>query len=502
MKVTIVVPSREFLDSAGVRIRYQRFLEPALVQGVSINIAVIDDVAREVSSFSCDCYIFCKTFSSEALILSCAMRRQGKMVGHDLFDDYFSQLGDPRLLRYRNWLREVLLFADFAIVGTAVLEKGIQTYLGQHGIATFVVRDPAPLFDLERALRLADSKISFARSSRELRIAWFGIGDNPFFPVGIDDLASCGGHLQKLRSAGWAVDLCIATNARALTADALGHMRYMLGEFCLEQWSVEKESELLDRSAVALLPVNGQSFSRAKSLNRAITALAHGAQILSVGYPLYSDIGALTYRDGAELDVDISNGRHRVGTQHKALIEQFISAFAGGSEFGRVLSSLWLQHRSHGRVGQCGTLVCVHGPGSSAQVHKLVVKAGGISVGSPYSNKNWNYQVRFEQQDGGLEMFVACSVPEEFFGSSVEFEHKETKFADTNYRRVFAGGELSLDRLRAPDLEKLAAYAVRRRVIDHIVGKCRRVIKESVCVVSEKSPVSMRPHASSEVSYA
>jgi hypothetical protein len=502
MKVTVVVPSKEFMDSAGVRIRYQRFLEPAHNAGVSVQIAVIDDVVREASSFKRDCYIFCKTFSFEAVVLSYAMRRQGKLVGHDLFDDYFSQWGDPRLLRYRNWLSQVLLFSDFAIVGTAALEEGIRTYGRQLGVPTFIVRDPAPVFCLEDALRLADSKVSSARLNRQLRIAWFGIGDNPFFPVGIDDLASCGGYIRKFRSAGWAVELGIATNARALSAESLGYMRHMLGEFSLEQWTLEKECELLGRSTIALLPVNGQSFSRAKSLNRAITAVAHGAQILSVGYPLYSDLDALAYRDTSELADDILNGRPRVGLWQISLVQELISTLAGDAGFGEVLAALWLQHQSGGEVKQRGRMVCVHGPGSSAQIHKLVTQAGGLSVGLPYSNRNLNYHVRFELEDGVLQMFVASSLPRECFPSEVELENRETRFADTIYWRVVAGRDRSFDRLTLSDLEKSSAYSVRRLVIDHAVRECLRVIKESVCVVSEKSPVSIVGQARTEVCHA
>src|SRR5689334_15150373 len=101
MKICIVIQSEAFRSSAGMRIRYDRFRECLQGTGVSLEVAICSDlVASKI--FAHDVYIFCKTFDTMALLLARRLRALGKVIGQDLFDDYFSQTDDPRLQRFRD----------------------------------------------------------------------------------------------------------------------------------------------------------------------------------------------------------------------------------------------------------------------------------------------------------------------------------------------------------------------------------------------------------------
>src|SRR5215217_5648498 len=98
MKICIVIQSDAFRDSAGMRIRYDRFRESLNPQVATIEAATVAELAAS-RTLDHDVYIFCKTFDTAALLLARRLRVRGKVIGQDLFDDYFSQTSDPRLQR-------------------------------------------------------------------------------------------------------------------------------------------------------------------------------------------------------------------------------------------------------------------------------------------------------------------------------------------------------------------------------------------------------------------
>ena len=195
-------------------------------------------------------------------------------MGVDVFDDYFSDTTDSRLVRYRSWLYQLVQLCDFALCSTAVMEQVIAKYRAD--VPTHQLNDPSLDHEIGELPDLITRKADLARDSMLIRAAWFGVGDNPYFPVGLADLAAYAETLGELRTQGFAIDLTILTNRRALTADGLSLITQLPIKARVEEWTESAERDLLRDALVTFLPVNARGFSAAKSLNRAVTALSAG----------------------------------------------------------------------------------------------------------------------------------------------------------------------------------------------------------------------------------
>jgi hypothetical protein len=217
MKLSVLVPSIQYKSFAGARIRYGR-LAPTLAQhGVELK---LEDVGRfDPNTTSADAVLISKCHDARSLLVAAGLRDRGKRVGVDLFDDYFSQRSDSRLARYRSWLAQVVDMCDFAICSTPTIAEVLLAY--RNGLPTHILNDPAPTDGDDRLARLLTKKIAEARDRERICVAWFGVGDNPYFSVGLSDLAAHGEVLRQLQRSGMAVELTVVSNARALTADGL-----------------------------------------------------------------------------------------------------------------------------------------------------------------------------------------------------------------------------------------------------------------------------------------
>lgn len=389
-KICIVIQSAAFLASAGMRIRYERFIDGAGGDDVEVMVSPLADLLGQ--SIDCDAYVFCKTFSADAILFAYAVKKAGKIVAQDLFDDYFSQEDDQRLLVYRNWLRAIEPYTDSIICTTSRMRDVLVPFFPGKQIS--VIEDPISGYDPIRIEALIDRKYRAAVVSQKLRLIWFGIGDNPYFRVGLADLtaASMISELARLSSSGWDVSLTVATNLRALDAHGLASLRRIPVPVDLVEWTEDVEQAALAKADIALLPVGSQPFSRAKSLNRAVTALNQGCQVLSIGEPLYEALGGFLYRSAAELLADFAEGRSRLRPERMAELTALFARTANAYEAGRKFKSAILdQERS-----AAGSLAVVHGWQSSITVHKLAGRHGAISVSSPFCETKWNFPLRFD----------------------------------------------------------------------------------------------------------
>lgn len=406
--ICIVTQSESFAVSAGMRVRYERFIEAAKLYGITIFAQPIQKILDGRPDFSSDVYIFCKTFTPDALILAYAIRRSGKVVGQDLFDDYFSQDGDARLFSYRDWLRQMAKVTDFAMCTTPRMKQVLQPFLPQCPIV--LVEDPVLGYDPFRISALATQKIARAQSSQTLKLAWFGIGDNPYFPVGLDDLTAPGVQAEMARlSLCWKTSLTIATNLRALDSNGLARLRRLPVPVEILEWSEEVERRILSDADVALLPVSSQGFSRAKSMNRALTALEQGCQVVSFGEPLYASLDRFIYRDVDELSTDLrcTTPRLRAETIEDLTrtLDRVANAFDAAQRF--ITTAGTSPQRS---LGKQAPLALIHGRESGIVCHKLVAQFGGLSIRSPYSRAKWNFPVRFDIEMGRIVLRTTPAV--------------------------------------------------------------------------------------------
>jgi hypothetical protein len=401
MKIVVLVPSLEYLNNAGARIRYRRIAPRLAERGIELKLEDINEFAPE--SAEADVVIISKCHDPLSIVVAATLAHRGTLVGVDLFDDYFSQRGDSRMSRFRLWLDQILSSCDFVLCSTEAMAGIADQY--RPGISVHVMNDPASDPRLDELRQILTRKLRQVREDRRISVGWFGVGDNPYFPIGLHDLACFGGVLEELLRSGMDVQLRVLTNPRALTAYGLALLQKLPVRSVVEEWTEEAEQELLASTFVAFLPVNAQPFSTAKSLNRAVTALTSGCQVLSAGYPLYERLGPLIYRDAAQLMENLAQGTMRLSPErlpvYRQVMETLASAEAEASRLADFLTSL-----EHG-TPEDDTLVMLHGHSTSGAAHKLVQRVNGLSIASPYCHTRADFDVIFKATATGLAMQVS-----------------------------------------------------------------------------------------------
>lgn len=394
MRICVIAPTEEYLQQAGVRIRYQRIQPIVKKLGLEISIALIDTF-RASTKLEHDVYLFSKCVDARACLVASMLKRAEKWVAVDLFDDYFSQADNSKFISQREWLRTMASLVDFYLCSTGRMKRVAERYIPAPG---HVLNDPYDVFDSAKISATVERKLDRANATKQIELAWFGIGDNSHFPVGLHDLHAFDHTLHQLASGGYAVNLSILTNRRALTVAGLEKLQRLPVPFSVEEWTVEKETELLARSLAAFIPVNAQNFSIAKSMNRAVTALASGNQVISAGFPLYGALGEFIYRSpGAFLhDIENRNPALRANTVEK--LREVFAVCADTEEevekLGKFLGQL-VKDESRRKIGS-KTTGLIHGVTTSADCHKQAQRLGHLSISTPFSvSEKLNYDVRF-----------------------------------------------------------------------------------------------------------
>ena len=485
MRLKVLVPSEEYKSYAGARIRYGR-LQPELSR-LGIELLLEDIATFAPGGDACDVLLISKCHDARALIAAAAAFDRGQLVGVDLFDDYFSQRSDSRLNRYRGWLRQLLQTCNFALCSTPAMATVVQSYRAD--IAVHVVNDPAPDLNFSGLAEILDSKLQHVRNGRTIRVAWFGVGDNPHFRVGLADLAAFAGTVHELSSGDMTVELNILTNPRALTADGLALIQESPVRTTIGEWSLEAEKRLLDEAMACFLPVNAQPFSAAKSLNRAVTALTAGCQVISVGYPLYQPLADFIYRDPATSMRDIDAGSVKHSPKMLDAFAACMKAVASAPDEAARLA-VFLKKVKPPKPDRIGPLVVVHGSSTSGAAHKAARALQGLSIASPYCAPQPTFDVLFRDVGGRLAMLVSdraarhlvAGFRDRLAGSETVVDKRFRILTDENERDGGSAGPL-MDPSGAPLPVQLATYASTLARIDSMVeaafGRCRIVYSEN-----------------------
>ena len=495
MKICALVPSEEHMKQGGVRIRYRRIQQELQDLGHELQVVPLGELAS-AREHVYDVYIISKCYDATAILFAVHLKNSGKLLGIDLFDDYFSQSHDSRFIGRRLWLRSLEPLADFILVSTPAMRNVVQTFAP--GKPVHAMNDPSPPLCGEAIQTVIRHKLKKLDEEKVLHVGWFGIGDNPHFPVGLNDLVAFGTELTQLSAQSWDVRLEILTNERAMTPDRLAMLRRLPVPWTIDVWTEEREAVLLARSLVSFLPVNAQNFSIVKSLNRAVSSLAAGTQVFSTGYPLYHPLSPFIYRDPAKLRRDIEM---RTLALREETIDEFLQKM---TEFGSVavetrkLSKfLTTQYERMCNTARPASICAavIHGKDSSSHVHNVAQKLGALSVASPFASGKLNYDVKFRFPAGGagLEVLIAekhCPrLPNEL--RSVLHEHG--KESQTNYKaaevsQLVPDVALTIQVLATADstFATLASYA---QVMKHVEKALRRLFPGIYCYYSEQSKI-------------
>lgn len=455
MKICVLVPSAANLTSAGVRVRYRRIERPLSELGHELSVKLITEFKRP-QDFKHDVYIVSKCYDARALLAARLITARGGVLGVDLFDDYYSQLSDSRFTWRREWLTALLASADFILCSTPAMQAIAQRIAPNH--PAHVLNDPYGQLDLPAVAAAVARKLDRLHQTRTLRVGWFGVGENAYFSVGLADLAAFGGELARLRTSRFDVRLEILTERSAVTADALAALRRLALPFELDEWSEQREATLLERCTACFLPVNAQSFSVVKSLNRAVTALTGGAQVLSAGYPLYEALGELIYRDAGQLLADLEDRRPLLRPETLESFAHLMESYASPTAEAYKLSG-FLQKSSQRPTTKMPHLAVVHGPHSTRGAHLFVQRMGGLSVASPFAKQQLPYDLRFMWRPSGrgIDLLIASDRRRLLAPKLAAHLVRDSNFLDAPYHRLdlaHLGGDAAWDttlgRLRNP----------------------------------------------------
>jgi hypothetical protein len=409
MRITIVAPSEQYMALAGVRIRYRRIASRLENAGHTFEIMQISDFDRRIPMES-DAYVFSKCYDARSFLAATAMRGQGRHVGIDVFDDYFDQSRDSQFVRHREWLRTMGELCDFFLCSTPRMHEVVKRFLPD--APGHVLNDPFHAFDVKSVGDMISEKLVRARRERHIDVLWFGVGDNPNFHIGLKDLAAYGDNLQQLRRRGFDVSLRILTNRRALDLEGLKSISRLAVAHSVEEWSQARETELLAQSLLAFIPVNAQAFSIAKSLNRAVTALTGGAQVLSPGYPLYQPLEEFIYDTADGFIDDVEAARLKVRRATTAALSNTLATWGDpGREGEKLIEFMQKIVDRPTAVSLPKTLTGVlHGLRSPVDCHKAAQRLGQLSIAGQVNAPKLNYDVRFViDADGAQVQFSAAA---------------------------------------------------------------------------------------------
>jgi hypothetical protein len=383
VKVQILVRSADWLNTAGTRIRYLRLKQHMASLGWYLSVDPMASI-REGLRLNADVYLFSKCQDAGALMLADMLREAGAIVGFDLFDDYFS--GSQSLtFNHRVFKRALRGRSDFLLCSTermAEIARKLDPDCPVH-----VLNDPHDVISQETLTQSLTTRLEAALASRTLEMVWFGHGSNPVFPVGLNDVVAFGSELRACAEAGWKVKLKVLSNAEALDASVLGCLQKLPTDVELEEWSEEAEATALDHALVAFLPVNYQDFSIAKSLNRGVSALVRGAQVLNLGFPLYEALDPYVYTSTKSLIENLERGELKLApdkldgllTQLEAIANPQKEAYDLASFLDAlpVLPAIPIDDRVLRGI--------IHGNSSPPAIHRLCNALGWLSLGSPFS---------------------------------------------------------------------------------------------------------------------
>lgn len=422
MKVRALVQAEHWLDKAGVRIRYRRIAPRLKELGASLEVDVISGIDN-AGPLDDDVIILSKCTDARALLVADMLRERGIIVGIDLFDDYFSA-GNSACHMHREFLREVALRVDFFLCSTERMREVAAQFAPQ--TPAHVLNDPLDVLDEARLSTRLQEKAAHTLESGLIELVWYGTGNNPVFPVGIADLVAFAPALLPIVQSRFDVHLKVLTNLRALDTENLARLRSVPCRTTIEEWSEEGEEAARDSALISFLPVNHQNFSIAKSLNRGISALTGGTQILSAGYDLYSPIGAFAYDDANRLLQDLEESQLRLRPETLLQLRECMDAQADpATEAGRLLSFLQAlkpQGSKGARLLSISRRVpraVLHGRRSPFAVHTFCRERHVLSIGSIFANPSREFDLlfHFAAESGELEIRVgnlaaSCLAPD------------------------------------------------------------------------------------------
>lgn len=317
-------------DTSLASVRYRLLMPLAALQDGGVSIERFD-AARDPASY--DAVIFSKSHSPAALAAARALRAAGRGVILDLCDNLFAahavgHVSDARLARFRGMLES----ATHLSFSTPMLAEQIAAAMPGLSIPRHVIPDaldmpsdePSPIVTSPRGLRqLAALDRFLNRRSGALHAIWFGKSLGR-----VSGFAHLHATAARLAAQPFPITLTVVSNAPVRWW--LGRWRWRIPVHYVG-WRQETAAAVLARHRVALLPVEMNTYTIGKTLNRPATAMLAGLGVVGDAIPSYEELRPFIALD--DWDAGLARYRHhwdgeqaRLAAGRAWLIERYSAA--------------------------------------------------------------------------------------------------------------------------------------------------------------------------------
>jgi hypothetical protein len=246
--------------------------------------------------------VFSKIYDEATQAEAARLRESGAWVVLDLCDNHFYDPGTSELVRAASTrLRRMLGLADELVASTETMAAVLQQETGGRTPITVIGDAVETAIDAPQsagwsrwlARRKLRSLLSQLDASAATRLVWFGSHGGPAGEHGMGDLETIQPLLESLHGER-PLSLTIISNSAEKFERLIGPWRLPTHYLA---WHPATFLEALRAHHIALIPIQDNPFTRCKTNNRLVTALAAGVAVVASGIPSYQP-----FADVAELD--------------------------------------------------------------------------------------------------------------------------------------------------------------------------------------------------------
>ncbi len=283
--------------NAGYRVRTMPIVAELRAQGAAVELHAIADLPATLDELiaSRSTVIVSKPADSMTLLCMAHLRAKGLAVVADLFDNYFSW--SPAVFRRQlhwQWM-DALQTASMVIVSTPFLGNVVRTLTDKPVVE---VGDLVP--EPERGVLDPSTLARKWVAGPVVDLLWFGIGGNPYYVSGLEDLVRLAPTLRRMAittADRLSLRLTVCTNKVPSMDVAMQSLRQAGIDARYVEWSESACDQLLGNSHVVLLPTNLSGFSLSKTHNRCSDALSSGCLVLASPNGPYRGVGGAVFDD-------------------------------------------------------------------------------------------------------------------------------------------------------------------------------------------------------------
>ena len=236
--------------------------------------------------------VFSKVYDRAALAAAASLKAAGARVILDLCDNHFyGEEINPVVRERAGRIEAMIQRADVVVTSTDALKSQVEARFPRARGRSVVIPDyleelPSTRLSLFDRLALRRLERFFAETPHSLRLIWFGNHGGGPIPAGMVDL-------ERIRRS---VEAHAVQSPVTLTVMSNSHHKYRrlirpwAAPTTYVSWTVGRADPVMRRHDVAVIPINRNPFTVAKTLNRPATAILAGLGVIADAIPSYEEL--------------------------------------------------------------------------------------------------------------------------------------------------------------------------------------------------------------------